>query len=197
MRAFCLAAGLSIMAAAPGAAERPLPRPPGAGPVCGADALVGVPMRTITQAGGCGVGEPVELRSVSGVALDPPAVVACDTADALRTWLDDDVKPAAAAAGGQLVSLGVAAGYACRGRNGIPGAKLSEHGLGRAVDVSAFRLSDGTVAGVGNDETGLVAAARAAACGPFATVLGPGADAFHETHLHLDVAKRRHGPYCR
>jgi hypothetical protein len=39
---------------------------------------------------------------------------------------------------------------------------------------------------------------RAAACGPFMTVLGPGADAFHDDHLHLDMAMRRSKrAYCR
>ncbi|MEM8876604.1 MAG: extensin family protein [Pseudomonadota bacterium] len=39
---------------------------------------------------------------------------------------------------------------------------------------------------------------RASACGPFMTVLGPGADDFHDDHLHLDMAKRRNRtPYCR
>jgi hypothetical protein len=39
---------------------------------------------------------------------------------------------------------------------------------------------------------------RAAACGPFKTVLGPGADAFHDDHLHLDMAERRNrSTYCR
>lgn len=197
MRTACLAFCLSVIAAAPGAVERPLPRPPDAGPVCGADEFVGRPVLPINGPGGCGADALVEMRSVSGVRLDPPAVMVCDTAYALRRWLEIGVQPAAVAGGRRLVSLDVAAGYACRGRNGIPGAKLSEHGLGRAIDVSAFRLSDGMVATVGSDETGVVAAAREAACGPFATVLGPGADAFHETHLHLDVAKRRHGPYCR
>ena len=37
---------------------------------------------------------------------------------------------------------------------------------------------------------------HAAGCGPFATTLGPGADALHADHLHYDVARRRR-PYCR
>ena len=39
---------------------------------------------------------------------------------------------------------------------------------------------------------------RAAACGPFKTVLGPGTDADHDTHFHLDMAARRNGyTYCK
>ena len=33
--------------------------------------------------------------------------------------------------------------YQCRGRNNIPGAKLSEHGKGNALDISAIKLSNG------------------------------------------------------
>ncbi|TFF18785.1 hypothetical protein E3C22_20770 [Jiella endophytica] len=39
---------------------------------------------------------------------------------------------------------------------------------------------------------------RAAACGPFKTVLGPGTDADHATHFHLDMAARHNGyTYCK
>ena len=31
---------------------------------------------------------------------------------------------------------------------------------------------------------------RAAACGRFSTVLGPGSDGYHESHIHLDLAER-------
>jgi hypothetical protein len=35
--------------------------------------------------------------------------------------------------------------------------------------------------------------ARVSACGRFTTVLGPGADAHHESHIHVDLAERSHG----
>jgi hypothetical protein len=34
---------------------------------------------------------------------------------------------------------------------------------------------------------------RASACERFTTVLGPGADAHHDGHIHLDIAERRQG----
>ncbi|TIS79786.1 MAG: extensin family protein, partial [Mesorhizobium sp.] len=41
-------------------------------------------------------------------------------------------------------------------------------------------------------------AVRKAACGPFKTVLGPGSDADHSLHLHLDLAPRRNGgTFCQ
>jgi hypothetical protein len=33
---------------------------------------------------------------------------------------------------------------------------------------------------------------RKSACERFMTVLGPGSDGYHENHVHVDLAKRRH-----
>jgi hypothetical protein len=87
--------------------------------------------------------------------------------------------------------------YACRGRNNQPGQRLSEHGRGRAVDVGGLTLVDGSQISVLADWPGRgLREMHAAACGPFSTVLGPEANAFHRNHLHLDTARGR-GPYCR
>jgi len=37
------------------------------------------------------------------------------------------------------------------------------------------------------DEASYFRAVRTAACGWFTTVLGPGADAFHASNMHLDI----------
>jgi hypothetical protein len=34
---------------------------------------------------------------------------------------------------------------------------------------------------------------RASACERFTTVLGPGSDGYHESHIHVDLAERRNG----
>ena len=40
-------------------------------------------------------------------------------------------------------------------------------------------------------------ALRDTACVKFSTVLGPGSDGFHETHMHIDLAPRRSAAhYC-
>ena len=51
-------------------------------------------------------------------------------------------------------------------------------------------------------ESAFLHEAHAGACGEFTTVLGPGSDAFHYNHLHLDLAmhgRTNTGPrtYCR
>jgi hypothetical protein len=90
----------------------------------------------------------------------------------------------------------------CRTRNNKRGAKISEHGKGKAIDISGFTLDTGrtiTVAGgwrTGQSRKALLRAWRAA-CGPFGTVLGPNADRYHQDHFHMDTARHRGGNYCR
>lgn len=159
---------------------------PQGGGLCGDPHIVGEPAGAVEgRIPGCGIPEAVRVTSVSGVALSQPALVRCETARALRQWVDTGAKPALETRKRKLSSMKVAAHYACRTRNHQPGAKISEHGKGRAIDLSAFRMSDGTEItllkdwGRGADGKALKSMHKAA-CGPFGTVLGPGSDGFHE-----------------
>lgn len=150
---------------------------------------------------GCGFNQGVSVRSVSGVNLSRPATMDCTTAKALNNWVDKAVIPAFKKRGG-VTELRVAAHYACRTRNNQPGARISEHGKGRAIDISAFTMQNGnviTVAGDwGNGKNGkALAQVLKDACGIFGTVLGPKADRYHQDHFHLDTASYRSGSYCR
>jgi hypothetical protein len=172
------------------------------GTVCGDPAILGKPIPPILgKLKGCGLREGVSVISVAGVALTQPASLDCATARALKDWVAAGVKPAVGRKGGGVLALQVAASYSCRTRNNQTGARISEHGRGRAVDISAVLLADGTAVTVQKDWGSkgygkTLAAMRGAACGPFNTVLGPGADRFHSDHFHLDTARGR-GPYCR
>jgi hypothetical protein len=151
---------------------------------------------------GCGVSHPVQITEVAGVKLSTPATVDCPTAQALRLWVAQSAVPVIGRDGGGLVQLDVAASYACRPRNRQAGAKISEHGRGRAIDIAGFRLKDGTVISVlsGWDDRKQGKTLRKlhkAACGPFGTVLGPESDGYHEDHFHFDTARYRSGSYCR
>ncbi|MEM6940273.1 MAG: extensin family protein [Pseudomonadota bacterium] len=151
---------------------------------------------------GCLIENAVRVREVAGIRLSQRAVMDCPTAAAFKTWLETAAKPAFARKGGGLQSVRVAAHYACRTRNNQKGARLSEHGKGRAIDVSGFRLSNGTEVSVlqGWNAPAYSKAMRQVhrqACGPFGTVLGPNANRFHRDHFHFDTARYRSGPYCR
>ncbi|WP_425043386.1 extensin family protein [Primorskyibacter sp. S87] len=150
---------------------------------------------------GCGVSDAVRVTEVSGVKLSQGAVMTCDTARALNTWVSKGLKPAFRKRG-PVVEMKVAAHYACRTRNNQRGARISEHGKGRAIDISSFKMMDGEVVtvlkgwGQGTTKAPLRQSWKTA-CGPFGTVLGPQADRYHRDHFHLDTASHRSGPYCR
>lgn len=171
------------------------------GSVCGDIDLQGDSIGNVAGAGACGVPNAVKVRSVSGVALSTPAIMNCETAKALKTWVDDGVIPAFKRRG-KVVELKVAAHYSCRTRNNKPGAKLSEHAKGNAIDISGFTMKDGQVYTVeeswwrGRGKKP-IRKAYAKACGPFGTTLGPTADKYHQDHFHLDTARYRSGPFCK
>ncbi|MCT4370307.1 extensin family protein [Yangia mangrovi] len=173
------------------------------GAVCGDPDLQGSVIGAVPgRIKGCGIEEAIKLRSVSGLALSTRATIDCPTARALKTWVERAVKPAVGSTGGGVAGLRVAGSYACRSRNNQPGAKISEHARGHAIDIAAIRLKDGSEISVLNDwgrgaEGRILRKLHSGACGPFGTVLGPESDPFHKDHLHFDTARYRSGSYCR
>ncbi|MDI4663211.1 extensin family protein [Xanthobacter autotrophicus] len=152
----------------------------------------------IASKGGCGLDLPVRLsgvRLVDGrlVSLKPASVTGCEVAAATAEWLREDLAPAVAALGSEVTAVTVAASYDCRPRNRVSGARMSEHGLGNALDVGGFELADARVLKVekGGFPQRLRAAMKESACRRFTTVLGPGSDGYHEDHIHVDLARRR------
>lgn len=174
------------------------------GQVCGDRDLQGDVVGTIPgRLRGCGIAEAVRLRSVSGITLSQPSLMDCKTAKTLKTWTDRSAKRALRRHGGGLAGFRVAAHYSCRTRNHRPGAPISEHGKGKAIDISGFILRDGTVLtvldGWKTRKGGrALRAMHKAACGPFGTVLGPNSDRFHKDHFHFDTLDHGGGrSYCR
>ena len=151
---------------------------------------------------GCSLPAPLVVeRLTASIAVEPPALVNCATAEAVARFAEGTVsKLAEAELGSKLKSIAQASGYVCRPRNGTH--KLSEHAFGNALDIASFTLVDGTVVEIAATrnprQSTFLSKVRAAACGPFKTVLGPGSDADHATHFHFDLAKRRGDrPFCQ
>lgn len=150
--------------------------------------------------GVCGMDYPFKVQAFNNgdVGLKSKVTLACPIIPRIDTWLDEIVKPAAVMYFGIPVVDIKAGSYSCRPRNNQRGAKLSEHSFGNALDVMAFILADGreisVVKGWRGDpvEQDFLREAFVGACRYFTTVLGPGADAFHYDHLHIDLA--RHDP---
>ena len=158
------------------------------------------PLPSLGGPGDCGATDVVRLEAViqpdkTRVALKPPAVVRCTMAEAIATWMREDVTDAVATLGTAPRVLDNYASYDCRGRNRVAGAKISEHGLANAIDIRGVGLADGKFAGLTDRNLGreFRETMRKTACERFTTVLGPGADGYHESHVHLDLAERRGG----
>ena len=144
----------------------------------------------------------MSIASVSGVSLSTKSKMDCGTARALKTWVHSSAKPALSSKGGGLREIKVAAHYACRRRNNAKTGKISEHGKGRAIDISAFRLMDGSEITVlkgwnARSSSKALRKMHADACGPFGTVLGPKANRLHLDHFYFDTARYRSGRCCR
>ena len=164
------------------------------GAVCRNPQIKGQKLRPIiSRIKGCNVTAPVLVSSVSGVVLNPPAMINCDEATALSTWVIAGLQPAFH---NSIARLNVADSYSCRPRNNVRGAKISEHGAGSAIDISGFVTTSGRLYTVASNYNSMIKAAQKAGCGIFHTILGPGSDGYHENHLHFDVAPYRGHPYC-
>ena len=158
--------------------------------------------------GDCAIPLPVRLHSLAidgtEVAFSAAPVVDCRLAERLADWIGNVVEPLARAhLGSGLAAIETGPGYACRKRNNQATGKISEHAKGNALDIAAVTLRDGRrVAVLPTDPpapaiAGFLAAVRSTACGYFMTVLGPGSDAAHAEHLHLDLGPSSRSPYYR
>jgi hypothetical protein len=148
--------------------------------------------------GECGAPDAVLLESVilpdqGKVAIAPPATLRCTMAEAVAEWIREDVAPAAVKLGSPPRELENMGSYECRGRNRVSGATLSEHGRADALDVRGFKLANKEAVVLADPKVpkAFRDAIRASACARFSTVLGPGADAEHAEHVHLDLIQRR------
>ena len=148
----------------------------------------------------CPVADLVRLNHVTmpdktKIIISPPATLRCATAVGFAHFIRDDLAPAAADLAAPLASLSGIGSFECRKRNGDASGKLSEHAKGNAIDMGVIRLRNGTLINL-TDPRGprpLLEKIRALACLRFTTVLGPGSDASHNGHIHLDLLERPRG----
>jgi hypothetical protein len=193
-----LAAGAATLAGATGAAE--------AAPVADDGdcerrlsemGAVFEPVEPIAE-GECGAPRPLKV-SAAGLPLSPAIVTRCEVALALATWTRHVLIPSAELHLGRAPSgLSMGDSYLCRDRRGDGSTKMSEHAFANAVDVMAVQFGEESVsvqprAGTADAARAFQAAVRGGACAYFTTVLGPGADAAHDDHLHLDLIQRDSG----
>lgn len=186
--------------------KQPAPQPPSETPctdLLAEDAAVFQLSSSVSGLSGnavCGDEAPVRMTAVKlrdgTIVQTAPAVLSkCEMALEFVRWVRDDLAEAARLAGTGLRRINIASSYSCRPVNNVKGQRMSEHGLANAVDIGSIVLANGKTFPIFSPEAPaiLLANMRASACARFTTVLGPGADAAHADHIHLDLAQRRGG----
>ncbi len=126
--------------------------------------------------------------------------VTCPLAESFAGWARFGVDRAAQQIlGSALVRIETMGSYNCRNVAGSD--RRSAHATASAIDVSGFVLADGRRITVGGDwsngsltEQRFFSAIHSSACKRFGTVLGPGYNAAHRDHLHLELSGHL---YCR
>jgi hypothetical protein len=152
---------------------------------------------------GCVVTGAVQLLDI-GVPVSGLKSMRCPLARSFTAWVRFAVAPAAKQLlGSELVKVESFGTYACRGivgNSAQSSLRLSEHGLGNAVDIGGFVLRDGrrirVETGWRSDDPAVrqfFATIHQSACKRFRTVLSPDYNAAHYNHLHLDMGR---GPFC-
>jgi hypothetical protein len=162
-----------------------------------ADIAIAPSIPPIHGPGGCGGDDLVRLEAIvlpdkHHVAVSPAATLRCPMATQIAEWVRSDIAPLAQQLGSEVAELENFDSYECRSFNGAKGAHLSEHGHANALDVHAFKLTDGReIALTDRDQPrGLREDMLHSACARFTTVLGPDSDWYHENHIHLDLMER-------
>jgi hypothetical protein len=154
----------------------------------------------------CAIAEPVRLSSIglaNGAAIDLPGhpILDCAFAVTFTEFAQDLMAPLAAAILGSPIVALETGGYACRSPIRLPSGSPNPHAKGIAIDLSAITLADRRRISIGHEanpaEALFARTMRQAACGWFTTVLGPGTDAAHAEHFHLDVLRHGASDYYR
>jgi hypothetical protein len=144
----------------------------------------------------CHVDTAVQVSRIDA-ALSRPVTMSCAMASRLDEFEREAAQPLARAElGRRIAQIDHLGSYSCRRNTGRP-SRLSEHALGRAIDIAGFRLSDGSRVSVERDWSDPGAKGvflhrlAAKACRYFSVVLTPASNADHYNHLHFDIGPER------
>ena len=159
------------------------------------------PVAQPSTSSSCTIDNPVRLNSISTkpavVKLPDQPTVNCAFALKLSQFVGQRLQPLAVQSGSAAVAFGTGPGFDCRGRNGDSSKRMSEHAIGDAVDIVYLKLANKSqilvkdALNVQSPNFAFLRDLRALACQDFTTVLGPGANAAHAEHFHIDLEARR------
>ena len=146
---------------------------------------------------------PRVAGATAAVKFTPTATLACPLVAVVDQWIAGSIQPAAMRWFGQpVVEIRQISAYSCRGMNGNPNARISEHAFGNALDIASFTFADGrkvTVKGGWKgppEEQGFLRDVQGGACDRFTTVLAPGSNVYHYDHIHVDLMRRANGRHA-
>jgi hypothetical protein len=146
----------------------------------------------------CKIDNPVLVSGLpNNVELSTGSLMECSLAEELARWSNDVVLPKAKEhLQAEPKKLLIGTSYQCRDQRS--GTKLSEHAFGNGVDIMGIEFDKRAPVTIkaqdeGSPEAAFQSAIQKEACPIFTTVLGPGADADHSDHLHLDMRGRKAG----
>ena len=159
-----------------------------------------------TTAPGCGFDNAVRLKQ-AGVRIGAPLSLSCPMALSFFMWEKHSLQAAAQQHFGQRVAaIDHLGSYACRNINRgegnspeAPGGARSRHATANALDIAGFTLEKGQKITVLKDwpptaspsaaepQGQFLNEAHAGACQFFNGVLGPGYNAVHRNHFHLET----------
>src|SRR5258708_30790174 len=113
-------------------------------------------------------------------------------ASAIEDWIRTDMTPLAKDLGSVISDLDNFDSYDCRGRNGVAGAPLSEHGRANALDVRALKLANGQSSRLPTPPPprDFPGNGRLSPSPPLTTGWGPGPAGNPEDHTHLHLLDR-------
>ncbi|UVF17726.1 extensin family protein [Microvirga terrae] len=144
----------------------------------------------------CAIDDPVLVSALpGGITVVPASLMNCPVAESISRWMSEVVAPEAERRFQSApTKLLIGTSYQCRDQRN--GQKLSEHAFGNGLDVMGFEFAKRPALTIGSQMEGSSEATfqenvRKAACPIFNTVLGPGSDADHGDHLHLDLRQRK------
>lgn len=145
--------------------------------------------------GKCPLENVVRIDDLGPVHLSGSFLSTCPLAAALALFTRHTLEPEARAHFGQeVVELDHLGSYACRNVYNRPQGRLSQHAGANALDVSGFRLGNGTRIVISRDwevddeRSKFLHDVAKGACRSFSVVLTPDYNAAHHNHFHFDMS---------
>jgi len=144
----------------------------------------------------CQIDTPIRVYGLS-IRWNQPATLGCQLGDVVMRFEREVVEPdAIEILGKPVVSERNLGAFSCRAEASSRRV-LSQHAVGRAIDLAGWTLSDGSRIDVEKDWTDrgprgrFLHAVALGACRYFSVVLTPSTNGLHHDHFHLDIGPDR------